>query len=188
LQVRKLLIALITIPLLLACSSPNSTGTGDETSFVAGDGTMTLVPQVDRENPVELAGQTLTGEQLDIATYRGKVVVVNVWASWCAPCRAEAGELANLAKEFSNESVQFIGLNTRDSLSAAIAFNERFQTGFPSLQDKEGELTLAFGKLGPAATPTTIVLDKAGRPAGRILGPVTEAQLRSLIKAVLEEV
>ena len=148
---------------------------------------MTLVPQLDRAKPVELAGQTLTNEPLNISDYRGKVVVVNVWASWCAPCRAEAGELANLAKEFSNESVQFIGLNTRDSLSAAIAFNERFQTGFPSIQDKEGELTLAFGKLGPAATPTTIVLDKTGRPAGRILGPVTEAQLRSLIKAVLEE-
>lgn len=184
---RKLLIALLALPLLVACSSSTSNSTGNETSFVAGDGSMTLVPIADRENPVELAGITLEDQPLNIVDYRGQVVVVNVWASWCAPCRAEAAELANLAKEFSNESVQFVGLNTRDSLSAAIAFNERFKTGFPSIQDKNGELTLAFGKLGPAATPTTIVLDKSGRPAGRILGAVTEAQLRSLIKAVLEE-
>jgi thiol-disulfide isomerase/thioredoxin len=187
LLVRKLLIALLTIPFLVACSSSDGSVTGSETSFVAGDGTMTLVPAVEREQPVELSGITLEGEPLDLVDYRGKVVVVNVWASWCAPCRAEADELANLAKEFSNESVQFIGLNTRDSLPSAIAFNERFATGFPSIQDKEGELTLAFGKLGPAATPTTIVLDKSGQPAGRILGVITEAQLRNLIKVILEE-
>lgn len=184
---RKLIVFLSAALLLVACGSANSSGTGDETSFVAGDGTMTLVPIADRESPVELSGTTLEGQPLDITDYRGNVVVVNVWASWCAPCRAEAGELANLAKEFSNESVRFVGLNTRDSLAAAIAFNEKFKTGFPSIQDKEGQLTLAFGTLGPAATPTTIVLDKSGRPAGRILGAVTEAQLRSLVKAVLEE-
>ena len=92
-----------------------------------------------------------------------------------------------MAKEFSNSEVQFIGLNTRDGLAAAKAFNSRFDTGYPSIQDKEGTLTLAFGNLGPGATPTTIVLDKEGRVAGRILGPITQAQLRSLIKAVLED-
>ena len=184
---RKLFIALLVTPFLVACSSSDGSIAGSETSFVAGDGTMTLVPVADRENPVELSGITLEGQQLDIAQFRGQVVVVNVWASWCSPCRAEADELANLAKEFSNESVQFVGLNTRDSLPSAIAFNKRFATGFPSIQDKEGELTLAFGKLGPAATPTTIVLDKSGKPAGRILGVITEAQLRSLVKAILEE-
>ena len=113
--------------------------------------------------------------------------MVNVWASWCGPCRSEAVELANLANEFANQDVQFVGLNTRDGLAAAKAFNERFNTGYPSIQDQEGTLTLAFGNLGPAATPTTIVLDKEGRVAGRILGAITEASLRSLIKAVLED-
>jgi len=175
------------LPLLVGCGSPNSTGTTSETSFVAGDGTMILIKKADRTDQVKLAGQTLDNEPLDIQTYLGKVVVVNVWASWCGPCRSEAVELANVSKEFLNSGVQFVGLNTRDGLAAARAFNKRFDTGYPSIQDKNGTLTLAFGALGPAATPTTIVLDQEGRVAGRVLGPVTESQLRLLINAVLED-
>ena len=184
---RKLLALLVCIPLLAGCSSANSSGTGSETSYVAGDGTMTLIESSDRGAQVKLAGKTLEGNQLDISKYLGKVVVVNVWASWCGPCRSEAVDLASLAQELGTSEVQFVGLNTRDGLAAARAFNKRFDTGYPSIQDQEGTLTLAFGNLGPGATPTTIVLDKEGRVAGRILGPITQAQLRSLIKAVLED-
>ena len=184
---RKLLVAIFLIPFLVGCSTSNSAGTGAETSYVAGDGTLTLVASRDRGEVVKLAGTTLDGDALDIKNYQGKVVVVNVWASWCGPCRSEAVELANLANEFANQEVQFVGLNTRDGLAAAKAFNERFNTGYPSIQDQEGTLTLAFGNLGPAATPTSIVLDKEGRVAGRVLGAITEASLRLLIKAVLED-
>ena len=184
---RKLIALLICLPLLSGCTSPNNSGTGSETSYVAGDGTMTLIDSSNRGAQVKLTGTTLDGASLDISSYLGKVVVVNVWASWCGPCRSEAVDLEALSKEFSNSDVQFIGLNTRDGLAAAKAFNKRFKTGYPSIQDKEGTLTLAFGNLGPGATPTTIVLDKEGKVAGRILGPITQAQLRSLIKAVLED-
>lgn len=184
---RKLLAGLICLPLLAGCGQVGSSNSAGETSYVAGNGSMTLVESADRGQPVSLTGKTLDGQALDIKTYLGKVVVVNVWASWCGPCRAEAVELTNVSKEFSNQNVQFIGLNTRDGLAAAKAFNKRFNTGYPSIQDEEGRLTLAFGQLGPAATPTTLVLDKEGRVAGRILGPITEAQLRSLINAVLED-
>lgn len=184
---RKLLAVLICLPLLAGCGQTDNSNNAGETSYVAGNGSMTLLDSADRGEQVLLSGKTLDGENLDIKTYLGKVVVVNVWASWCGPCRAEAVELTNVAKEFANKDVQFVGLNTRDGLAAAKAFNARFDTGYPSIQDEEGKLTLAFGQLGPAATPTTLVLDKAGRVAGRILGPVTEAQLRSLINAVLED-
>lgn len=177
----------ICLSLLTACGGTTSGSASGETSYVAGNGSMTLVDSKDRGAQVNLVGQTLDGQPLDISSYLGQVVVVNVWASWCGPCRSEAVELANVAKEFSGQGVQFIGLNTRDGLAAAIAFNKRFDTGYPSVQDEEGKLTLAFGNLGPAATPTTLVLDKEGRVAGRILGPVTESQLRSLIKAVQED-
>lgn len=175
------------MPLLASCGNSSNTGAGNETSYVAGDGSTIFIDSDERGESVSLAGQTLDNQPLDVKSFLGEVVVVNIWASWCAPCRSEASELAKVSKEFTDKNVQFIGLNTRDSLVAAKAFNTRFETGYPSIQDNDGKLTLAFGNLGPAATPTTILLDRQGRVAGRILGEVTEAQLRSLIKAVLEE-
>ena len=83
--------------------------------------------------------------------------------------------------------MRFLGLNTRDGLAAAKAFTSRFITGYPSIQDQDGTLTLAFGNLGPAATPSTIILDRQGRVAARILGPITQGQLRSVVRAVLED-
>ena len=80
--VRRFLALLICLPLIAACSSTNSSGTGSETSFVAGDGTMVLIDSNDREQIVNLVGTTLDGDALDIASYQGQVVVVNVWASW----------------------------------------------------------------------------------------------------------
>ena len=108
-----------------------------------------------------------------------------MWASWCAPCRSEATALSNVYAQFAHKEVSFIGINTRDSNAAALAFTKRFATGYPSLQDADGVLTLAFGNLGPSATPSTIILDRKHRVAARILGPVTEAELRSVIRAVL---
>jgi thiol-disulfide isomerase/thioredoxin len=187
LQVRKLLAVIFCIPFLVGCGTSESSTGDTQTSYVAGNGAMTLLDIAQRGEVVQLSGITLDGAQLDLANYLGKVIVVNVWASWCGPCRAEAVELTNLSTEFANQDVQFIGLNTRDGLAAAQAFNKHFKTGYPSIQDQDGKLTLAFGKLGPAATPTTLVLDRSGRVAGRILGPVTETQLRLLINAVLED-
>lgn len=184
---RKLLALLVCLPLLAACGGSTSGSAGQDTSYIAGNGTMTFIDSKDRGEVVKLAGTTLDGAALDISQFGGKVIVINVWASWCGPCRSEAVDLTNVAKEFAGQDVQFLGLNTRDGLAAAIAFNKRFNTGYPSIQDKEGTLTLAFGNLGPAATPTTIILDKQARVAGRILGPITQGQLRSLIKAVLQD-
>jgi thiol-disulfide isomerase/thioredoxin len=165
-----------------------NTGSSDSgAGYVAGDGTVVLVAAADRGEPVGLAGTALDGQEIDIALWRGQVVVVNVWASWCGPCRTEASTLAAVNAELAPLGVKFLGLNTRDGLVAARAFEQRFPTGYPSLPDQDGTLTLAFGALGPAATPTTLILDVQGRVAARILGPVTDAALRNVISAVMQE-
>ncbi len=169
------------------CSAKSSGSNGSETSYVAGDGSTVLLATSKRGQPIALTGTTLEGEPLDIAAWRGDVVVVNLWASWCGPCRSEAVTLEKSFKELSTKQVHFLGLNTRDGLAAALAFSNRFPTGYPSIQDQDGALTLAFGNLGPAATPSTLILDRQGRVAARILGPVSEAQLRDVTLAVVEE-
>jgi thiol-disulfide isomerase/thioredoxin len=171
--------------LLTGCSASPTSNTSD-TGYISGDGTTVLISPEERGEAISLAGQTLEGTELDIANWQGKPVVVNLWASWCGPCRSEAVDLENSYLQFKDQGVEFLGLNTRDGLAAAKAFNERFKVSYPSIRDKDGQLTLVFGNLGPAATPSTIILDSKGRVAARILGPTTESELRVLLTAVLE--
>ena len=180
-------VALVAAAVLSACGNSTTGTSGTETSYVAGDGSAVLIAQDKRDAPIKLTGTTLEGKKLDIADWKGDVVVVNLWASWCGPCRSEAVTLEKINKQLSPKGVHFLGLNTRDGLAAAKAFQDRFPTGFQSIQDNDGTLTLVFGNLGPAATPTTIILDRQGRVAARILGPVTEAQLRDITLAVTED-
>ena len=154
---------------------------------MSGNGSTQYISVAKRDAVVVLNGTTLAGKSFTLDSLKNQVVVVNVWASWCAPCRAEATALSNVHSQFAHQDVSFVGINTRDSTAAALAFTKRFSTGYPSLQDSDGVLTLAFGNLGPSATPTTLVLDRKHRVAARILGVVTEAELRSVIRAVLQD-
>ena len=114
------------------------------------------------------------------------MVVLNVWASWCAPCRAEAPTLAALSAELEGTGVQFVGLDTRDSDVPARAFVERFGIGYPNVIDPDGRLQLLFGdSLPPQAIPSTLVIDPEGRVAARALGKVSESSLRGMIEPLL---
>ena len=106
---------------------------------------------------------------------------MNVWASWCSPCRAEAPALEELSK--AHPEVQFLGVLTRDSLVAARAFVERFSITYPTLTDDA--LLLKFhGQLTPNAIPTTLIIDAQGNIAARISGEVTYSALDDLIERV----
>src|SRR5690349_6439171 len=97
---------------LSACAGPSNGSSG--TNFVAGDGTITLVPAARRQAAVQLRGNTLEGQPVDVAAYRGRVVVLNVWGSWCAPCRKEAPDLQAASQRLAPKGVQFLGINTSD--------------------------------------------------------------------------
>ncbi|GMA19221.1 TlpA family protein disulfide reductase [Arsenicicoccus piscis] len=111
----------------------------------------------------------------------GKVVVVNVWASWCGPCRKEAPDLAAASRDTAGTS-RFVGLNIRDQRDAAQAFSRAFNTPYPSIFDPEGKQLVKFsGQLTTTAIPTTLVIDRHGRSAARITGPVDRRTLVELI-------
>ena len=114
---------------------------------------------------------------------------MNWWYAACAPCRAEAPDLAALSKEFEDQGVQFVGVNVRDTAETALAFDRKFGITFPSVMDAQsGAVSLAFtGVVSPAAVPTTLVIDKEGKVASRILGRIDASILRTLIESVVAE-
>ncbi|MBM3690651.1 MAG: TlpA family protein disulfide reductase [Actinobacteria bacterium] len=177
--VRKPLAVFFVLTFLVGCSTASS----NSTSFVSGDGSTTVLPVAERGEALVLSGTTLEGDELSVDQFLGKNVVINVWASWCAPCRQEAPELK--AFHIENPDVQIVGINTRDNDPAARAFEEFFGITYPSIVDPDGSKQLVFRETLPmSAIPTTIVLDKSGRVSARILGAVT----RSLLVQVVDEV
>lgn len=169
------------------CGSSDS-GQGTDSGFVAGDGSLVVLPVSERELAPDLVGTTLDGDQFRLADHLGEVVVMNVWASWCAPCRAEAPGLVAAAKDLGPKGVQFVGLDTRDSDTSARGFVSTFQIPYPNLIDRDGRLQLLFSDtLPPQAIPSTLVIDKEGRVAARALGRVSEASLRGIVEPLLAE-
>ena len=161
---------------------------GDSKNYIAGDGTVTEFAKDSRPGFEPWGGQTESGLYLDSEALAGNVVVLNWWYAACAPCRAEAPDLAALAEEFEGQA-QFVGVNVRDSAETALAFDRRFGITFPSVLDAQtGQVSLAFtGVVSPAAVPTTLVIDRDGKIAARILGRIDASILRTLIKTVVAE-
>jgi thiol-disulfide isomerase/thioredoxin len=176
-----LAVALPSALVLAGCS--NDVGSSGNQGYVAGKGIITSVKAADRKQPGEVAGRTLDGKQVSLADFRGKVVVVNVWGSWCGPCRAEAPMLAQASRDLTKKGVVFLGIDSRDpSKDAAKAFVRRFDVPYPSLYDQQGSTLLAFrGTLTPNSVPSTVVVDPQGRVSGSVLGSLTRTTLDDLV-------
>jgi len=172
--------------LLSACSAADGEGSVGDAGFIAGDGSITAIAASERVEAPSIEGELLSGGTWALAQERGRVVVLNVWASWCAPCRAEAPVLQSLWEEFGDAGVSFIGLNTRDSPATAVSFEKAYGITYPSVVDSDGRLQLRFSGIAPPqAIPTTLVIDREGKVAGRILGRASESTLRGLIEPLV---
>ena len=176
------------------CSAdPNSVAeqakAGDRKGYVAGDGTVEQVPSGERGEPLTLAGTTVDGGTWSLAADgANKVVVVNVWGSWCPPC---IGEMPALQKVWAEQqaagaAVEFVGVAIKESPESSLAFLKANNVTFPSISDRAsaGAPMLALQGKTPA-TPTTLVLDRQGRVAARVSAAVSEATLRALVADAL---
>ncbi|MFF9811404.1 TlpA family protein disulfide reductase [Streptomyces coeruleorubidus] len=182
--------AAVAALLVSACGSGGTSGGGGNTNFVTGTDGIATAAKGERAPAPELSGKTVAGKTLDVADYKGKVVVLNVWGSWCNPCRAEAKYFAKVSKEYAGKGVQFVGINTRDTnLKSAAAFEEDFGISYPSLYDPTGKLMLRFerGTLNPQTVPSTLVLDRDGKIAARSLSALSEERLLKMLKPVVAE-
>lgn len=175
-------VVLLLLALVLSgCSSLRGTG---DLQYVPGEGNIVEVPLAERGEPVELTGESLEGEPLDLADSRGEVTVVNVWWSGCTPCRTEMPMLAQAAREM--DDVTFLGINTRNpDRGTAIAFERAQRVPYPSIYDVTGAPLLAFGqRYAPQAMPSTVVLDPEGRVAALVTGVIPTLQtLRDIVEA-----
>jgi thiol-disulfide isomerase/thioredoxin len=131
-----------------------------------------------------LAGPTLAGGTLTLASLRGQVVVLNVWASWCVPCKAESPALAAVARKVAARGVVFVGIDEADEAGAAKSFLAGINSDYANLSDPDGQL-LADLRMLPPAIPGSLVVDRQGRVAARVIGPTTAAQMTALVDRVL---
>ncbi len=164
---------------------------GDGKGYVAGDGTVEQLAAANRGAAVSLAGTTVDGKPWSSSKdAAGKVVVVNVWGSWCGPCVDETPHLQQVWQSYSaaGKPVAFVGIDIKESAATAAAFLKANTVTYPSLSDSGsgGQPMLALqGKA--AATPSTLVLDRKGRIAARVLGATTVSTLTGLVDDVLAE-
>lgn len=179
---KKLLLLITTLSsvLLLTACAGGGTSSPSESAFVSGDGVAVYLIPSERMSAPDLTGKTLDGSTYSPAK---KITVVNVWASWCAPCRAEAPLLQDFSVKRSD--VSFVGILTRDNLTSAASFVKRFNITYPTLID-DSILAKFRNSLVPNAIPTTLIIDAKGRVAARISGEVRFAQLDALLKKVAE--
>lgn len=179
----------VLLPLLLAaCSATGAdepTRSAGQEGYVGADGTLTQIAPADRKALPPVAGTSLDGRPVSTTDDAGKVVVVNVWGSWCAPCRHEAPAL-QAASEATKGTARFVGINSRDNDPAqAKAFVRAHGITYPSIYDPSGSALLTFaGTLPPSAIPSTLILDRQGRLAVRVLGEVSERTLVAMVHDV----
>lgn len=174
---------------MAACSGTDAVSqtVNGSNGYQVGDAALQWVAPGDRRQVDGVTGELLDGTSFDLADWRGHVVVVNFWGSWCAECRDETQALEQVHRDTADEGVEFLGVNVRDDHAQAVSYNVDHHVTYPSLYDLSNLLALRFPGMPPNATPTTLVLDRQGRIAARHSGSILYTQLRSLVDRVVAE-
>lgn len=159
---------LIPLVMLSSCSSSRTAQGAPSVTEVSG------------RMPV-LEGETLQGGKLRPSDHRGRVLVVNFWATWCAPCREEQPVLSSVEASGGETGPVFVGVDYRDDPAAARAYLREFGVSYPSLEDASGSLAYRFGV---PFLPSTIVVDTSGQMRYKVVGAIDRATLEDLIRRV----
>lgn len=161
---------------------------GDTWEFVSPGGqTVITYPPSQRKPVAPLSGPELvTDKPVAVSDFDGDVVVVNVWGSWCGPCRGEADLLQRTYEQTRDQGVAFLGINLRDNRGAARDFVADRGITYPSIYDFSGA-RLAALTTPTSVVPTTVILDRQHRPAVVYLRAVEAVELKEAINRVAAE-
>ncbi|PFG34139.1 thiol-disulfide isomerase/thioredoxin [Sanguibacter antarcticus] len=183
--------AAATALLVSSCTAESgNTDTGDVVGqgYASGDGSLQTWSVADRTDPVEISGTDFSGDPVDTIGDGDEIVVLNTWYAACPPCRAEVPALLEVATERASDGVRLVGINGTDDSGAALAFEREHGVTWPSIADTDGSAVAALQDVVPVqAVPTTVVLDRQGRVAARVLGQIEASTLDGLIDDVLAE-
>jgi peroxiredoxin len=177
-------IGLLAFGLLVAAVAPAASA--DEPALTSLLKTLDLRGYTSRTAPPQFSGSTLDARQLSIGDYRGTVIVLNFWATWCLECRPEMAVLERLQREFSSRGLAIIGVNARENAEAVRRYAKELGLTFPLVLDPDGKINALYGVIG---LPTTFVVGRDGRAVAFAVGPRQweSAPARALIEALLAE-
>ena len=130
----------------------------------------------------DFAVTTLDGKPLKLSDLRGQLVVINVWASWCVPCRQESAELNRAYARYQGRGVAFVGIAWNDLESDARQFVQEYRVPYPVALDQAGRVSIDYGITG---VPETFVVDREGRFVQKWVGPINAGQLAGLVDPLL---
>ncbi|MDQ3600105.1 MAG: TlpA family protein disulfide reductase [Actinomycetota bacterium] len=185
---RVAVLVLLALLSVAGCSTgTDAVARGGSFEFVSPGGQTDIFydPPADRGTVGDLAGESLLepGTTISLDEYRGRVVVLNVWGSWCGPCRAEADDLQRVA-DTGGDRVSVLGIDVRDSRSAAADFVRNYELSYPSIYDPPGRSLFALRGAPRSVVPLTVVLDRQHRVAAVFLRPVLASDLLPVVRRV----
>lgn len=181
---RSVTVALAACLALSGCASSGGIGRPVETTAnQAGVGT-TIYDIGSRPTVPVISGETIAGSTITTAKLLGHVVVLNAWASWCEPCRDESPALARISERLKSSGVDFVGLDEQDTKDKALAFAAKAGTTYPHLFDAQGDLLASLKLLPTSGIPSSLVLDREGHVAARVIGAIHEKDFEALVSAI----
>jgi thiol-disulfide isomerase/thioredoxin len=185
-----MLAASVAVGVLTACTGKAAVVSGpqsDSQGYVSGNGTVQVYAPDRRVPAPNIEGESLAGGVTNIRDFDGDVVVLNFWASWCSPCRTEQPNLNTVYAATQAKGVKFLGINIDDDDAAARAYIRTKDVAYSSIVDQPGSIALEFSPRLPATPPTTVIIDREGRVAAKILGPAEAGVLQPLVEQFAAE-
>jgi thiol-disulfide isomerase/thioredoxin len=179
-RARHLPFLLIVIALLASACGGKGLGTGTVGRAIDNETGYNAISyaQPERKPAPSWSGKDLNGATITSASFKGSIMVVNFWASWCVPCRTEQPALERVAQAYEDEGVRFVGVNIRDTNVNALAHVEEFAVTYPSIFNPDATIAYDYRISYP---PTTFVVDRDGFLAWKIIGETREANLSRVL-------
>lgn len=179
---------ILAVVLLAGCAASTSAPeTGSEFRFVEGTPSGEVIAKTNRQDAPNISGELLDGELFELDEYKGSIVVMNFWASWCAPCRVEAPDLQQIYETYQPQGVEMIGVLVRDTKAQGTTFKQQVGLTYPSIFDPSTKVALQLNGYPLAAIPSTVVIDTDGQVAASYVSVVDLVSLSATIEKLLAE-